>query len=81
MRQPETGLVDQRVMPQGVAFVVSKALNHRIDIVTMSGKVVRTFSGDRAAKYVLSKTAVAPGVYLMRAKVGSALQTSRIAVE
>jgi len=81
MRQPEAGALEQRVMPYGVAFVISKAMNHRIDIVTMSGKVVRTFSGDKAARYVLSRAAVAPGVYLMRARVGSMLQTSRFALE
>jgi hypothetical protein len=76
-----SGLVVQQAMPHGVIFIISKAVNHRIDIVTLSGRIIRSFSGDRAAKYILSKTAVAPGVYLMRAKVGSALQTSRIAIE
>jgi alpha-galactosidase len=79
--QVAPGLVVQRVMPDGVAFVISKAVNHRIDIVALSGRIIRTFSGDKAARYVLSSGAVAPGVYLVRARVGSALQTSRIAIE
>ena len=81
MRPPEANLVEKRIMPHGVAFIMSKAIDHRIDIVSMSGKVVKSFSGDKAARYILSRAAVAPGVYLMRAKVGSALQTSRIALE
>jgi hypothetical protein len=68
-------------MPDGVAFILSKAITHRVDIVTLSGKIVRTFSGDKAARYVLSSGAVAPGVYMMHAEVGSSIQTSRFAIE
>ena len=80
-RQQEADLVEKRVMPHGVEFVISKAISHRIDIVTMSGRAVWTFGGDKAARYFLSSAAVAPGVYLLRAKVGFKVQTSRIAVE
>jgi hypothetical protein len=80
-QQRKPCLVIHKDMIHGVTFAVGKAVDHRIDIVTMSGRTIRSFGGDKAAKYVLSRTSVAPGVYLVRARVGSALQTSRIAIE
>ncbi|MBN2037108.1 MAG: discoidin domain-containing protein [Chitinispirillaceae bacterium] len=76
-----SGLIVRQTLPHGVAFIISKAVNHRIDIVALSGRVIRSFGGDRAAAYVLPRTSVAPGVYLVRAKVGAHVQTLRVAVE
>ena len=74
-------LVAQRNVPGGVEITIRRNVLHRIDIIALSGRIIQSFGGDRAATYVVSKTSVAPGVYLVRAKVGSRIQTSRIAVE
>jgi hypothetical protein len=73
--------VAQRNVPGGVEITIRRNVLHRIDIIALSGRIIQSFSGDRAATYVVSKTSVAPGVYLVRAKVGSAVQLSRFAIE
>jgi hypothetical protein len=74
-------LVVQRNVPGGVEFTIRRNVLHRIDIIALSGRIIQSFGGDRAAKYTLAKTSVAPGVYLMRAKVGSSVQLSRFSIE
>jgi hypothetical protein len=70
-----------QTLPQGFALIVSKPGSHIIDIVSMSGKTVKSFSGDQAARYVLSRKEIAQGLYLMRTRIGSEVYTSRITLE
>jgi len=74
-------LLRQQVTPRGIVLSVGQAGSHRIDIVTIAGKVVASFSGSAAARYVLPRGSFAPGLYLVRAKIGSAVHTSMITFE
>jgi hypothetical protein len=66
------------VTPQGLSVIVKQPASHRIDIVTLRGQVVKSFSGDQAARYTVSRDALAQGTYLMRAKINGSLQTAKI---
>ncbi len=78
MAQP---LLRQQVTPHGIVLRIEQAGSHRIDIVSVSGKVVKSFSGSKAGRYIVSRNDLAPGLYLVRVKIGQKSLCSKFAME
>jgi hypothetical protein len=68
------------ISPQGITFMVDKEGNHAIDIFSMSGRVLKSYSGKQKARYVLPRNGIPPGLYVMRATVGSRKQTAKLLI-
>jgi hypothetical protein len=77
MAQP---ILRQQVTQDGISFIVGKSAgNHKISIITISGKVVKSFSGRGASRYMLSRRDAAPGVYLMRLEAERKIVCTKVA--
>jgi hypothetical protein len=77
---PEAGALDIHVAPHGVVFTVNKEFAHRINIVNMSGKMVKSFAGTTSARYEIPRGAIASGMYIVHSKIGSRVQSEKLMV-
>lgn len=69
--QPSSGMraidnIQSAVAYRAGRLCVSADGNHRVDLYTINGRLMRSFKGRGAAMYDLSQKELAPGVYLVR---------------
>ncbi len=63
-------LVQQKTS-KGLLVIVNTDGNHRVDLIALSGKLVKSFCGTGKARYILSDMEMRRGVYVMRLSAGS----------
>jgi hypothetical protein len=75
------GVLVQRQLPDGIAVNVRENVKHCVEVVSMTGRIVKSFGGNKAAQYVVDKSTMPAGAYLLRATVDNKSYARRFVVQ
>ncbi|HEX2949160.1 MAG TPA: T9SS type A sorting domain-containing protein, partial [Armatimonadota bacterium] len=71
----------QHRLANGIMVNIKENVKHSVEIVSMTGRVVKSFGGNRVAQYVVDKASLPAGAYLLRANIATQSYSTRFVIQ